>query len=461
MSLKERSFLTTDDLSTSETEAVFSLADEMESGSRAYSELCKGLVMASLFYEPSTRTRLSFETAMHKLGGSVVTAADVSTSSIVKGESLADTARIVGSYVDLIVVRHPWEGAARAMSNYAGVPVINAGDGSHEHPTQTLCDLYTLRREKGTIEDLTVAVCGDLKSGRAAHSLIYALARFGANIVFISTKGYELPEYVKEKLRREYIGTIEEGADIASNSLEEAELGGLDAIYQTPDRSHTLAMLPEVNIEVKLAGTDALYATRLQRERHGENEQSEDSYFKLDRKMMTRPEFKNTLVMHPLPRVDEIAHELDEDPRSMYFKQAAYGVPIRMALLALTLGTQNPSIKETPNRFVKPAEYPVYKNAEGIRCTNQNCVTNHETTYATPEFLLTSDKPAVLRCVYCSWGSRPESAGSSKTRVFHRADRFTARRLVKNNIVFFESPEQALDRGFRPGYKESRRSSAE
>ena len=398
---------------------------------------------------------------MHKLGGSVVTAADVSTSSIVKGESLADTARIVGSYVDLIVVRHPWEGAARAMSNYAGVPVINAGDGSHEHPTQTLCDLYTLRREKGRIEDLTIAVCGDLKSGRAAHSLIYALARFGANIFFISTKGYELPEYVKEKLRREYIGTIKEGPDIAASSIEDAELGGLDAIYQTPNRAHTLAMLPQVKVEVKLAGTDALYATRLQRERHGEGEESKESYFKLDRRLMTRPEFKDTLVMHPLPRVDEIAHELDEDPRSMYFKQAAYGVPIRMALLSLILGVRDRDIEDTPNPFTNAVEYSVYKSTEGVRCSNQNCVTNHETTYVTPEFLLTSEQPAVLRCVYCDWETHPEFAGSSKTRVFHRAGLSSARRLVDDNIVFFESPEQALDKGFRPSYQESKRSRAE
>ncbi|MFQ5933329.1 MAG: aspartate carbamoyltransferase, partial [Dehalococcoidia bacterium] len=318
MGLKNRNLITIDDLTNSEIEAIFSLADDMESDIRGHSELCKGYVMASLFYEPSTRTRLSFETAMHKLGGSVVTAAEVSSSSIAKGESLADTARVVGSYVDIIVMRHPWEGAARAMANYAGVPVINAGDGSHEHPTQTLCDLYTLRREKGRIEDLTVAVCGDLKSARTAHSLTYALARFGANIVFIPSKGYELPDHVKEKLEREYTGNLWQAGQPTPDPAEDAELGSLDVIYQTPAEPHQLALLTDVKPAIKPAKYDVLYATRLQKERHsGQQRPTENGFVKVDRRLMGRPEFKKALVMHPLPRVDEIAHELDEDPRSM------------------------------------------------------------------------------------------------------------------------------------------------
>lgn len=463
MKLKERNLLTIDDLSNPEMETVFALADEMESAPRAYSELCKGFVMASLFYEPSTRTRLSFETAMLKLGGSVVTAADVSTSSIVKGESLADTARVVGSYVDLIVVRHPWEGAARAMAAYAGVPVINAGDGSHEHPTQTLCDLYTLRREKGKIEDLTVALCGDLKGARTAHSLTYALARFGANIVFIPSKGYELPGYVREKLQREYTGSLWE-SDKTDNPDQDDSTGPglLDVIYQTPSEPHQLALLTDVGPDIKPAAYDVLYATRLQKERHPEQGQSGDNGFvKVDQRLMKRPEFKEALVMHPLPRVDEIAHELDEDPRSIYFKQAAYGVPVRMALLSLVLGVRDEVIPDEPNPYTRPVEYPIYRNAEGIRCSNESCVTNHETTYVTPEFWLTSEKPAVLRCVYCEWETHPETAGSSRTKVFHRAGLFSARRVVDDNIVYFESPEQARSKGFRPGYRDSVKSATE
>ncbi|MEE9198309.1 MAG: aspartate carbamoyltransferase, partial [Dehalococcoidia bacterium] len=243
MELKGRDLITIDDLSNPGIEAIFSLADEMASNTRGYSDLCKGFVMASLFYEPSTRTRLSFETAMHKLGGNVVTAAEMGSSSLSKGESLADTARVVGSYVDIIVVRHPWEGAAQAMANYTGVPVINAGDGGHEHPTQTLCDLYTLRRERGRIENLTVAICGDLKGGRTVHSLTYALARFGANIVFIPSKGYELPEHVREKLQREYTGNLIEGGEVELGPADDAQLGTLDAIYQTPAEPHQLTLI--------------------------------------------------------------------------------------------------------------------------------------------------------------------------------------------------------------------------
>ena len=173
MNLQGRNLITVDDISNDEVESVFSLADLMHADIRGQSNLCKGMVMASLFYEPSTRTRLSFETAMHRLGGNVVTAADINTTSIAKGETLADTARVVSSYVDVIVIRHPWEGAAQALADYASVPVINAGDGSHEHPTQSLCDLYTLKREKGDIRGINVALCGDLKGARTVHSLTY------------------------------------------------------------------------------------------------------------------------------------------------------------------------------------------------------------------------------------------------------------------------------------------------
>ena len=191
-----------------------SLADEMAANTGGQFGLCRGKIMASLFFEPSTRTRLSFETAMHRLGGSVITASDVGATSLAKGESIADMARVVGSYADIIVVRHPWEGTARVVADYAGVPVINAGDGSHEHPTQTLCDLYTIKKERKTIRGLNIALWGDLKHGRTVHSLAYALARFGATIHFRPGPGLEIPEHVLRKLTTKYGGQLKRQQDL-------------------------------------------------------------------------------------------------------------------------------------------------------------------------------------------------------------------------------------------------------
>ena len=454
MTLKGKNLITIDDLSNAQIDVIFSLADEMMSDPKDYSDLCKGFVMASLFYEPSTRTRLSFETAMLKLGGNVVTAAEMGSSSLAKGESLADTARVVGSYVDLIVIRHPWEGAAQAVANYAGVPVINAGDGSHEHPTQTLCDLFTLRKEKGRIQDLTVALCGDLKSGRTVHSLTYALARFGANIVFMPSKGYELPQEVREKLRREYTGVLSKRGEADKYESGRTPLGDLDVIYQTPTEPHQLALLTEIVPNLQPGSYDVIYATRLQKERYSSSDQQKrNGYVKLDRQVMKRPEFKKALVMHPLPRVDEIAHELDEDPRSMYFKQAAYGVPVRMALLSLMLGAVDRNLKEAPNPYLRSITYQSYKSSDGITCDNDNCVSHRESTYIVPEFWLISENPPVLRCIYCEQEVQPQSAGSSRTHVYHKAGDFSSRRLKDKNLVFFESYQQAQDAGYRLGYR--------
>jgi aspartate carbamoyltransferase catalytic subunit len=192
MSLANRSLVTIDDLSNGEMLGLFALADAMSGDMKAQYGLCEGKVMASLFFEPSTRTRLSFEAAMHRLGGSVITASDVGASSLAKGESIADTARIVGSYADIVVIRHPWEGAAKVVADYAGIPVINAGDGGHQHPTQTLLDLYTIIKERQSIKGLRIALWGDLKYGRTTHSLIFALARFGADILFCPSPGLEV-----------------------------------------------------------------------------------------------------------------------------------------------------------------------------------------------------------------------------------------------------------------------------
>ena len=190
------------DLTNEEIEEIFMLADSADQLRGA--KVASGQIMATLFYEPSTRTRLSFESAMQRLGGSVISCSDMKASSTAKGETIADTAKVVSSYADVLVVRHNWDGAVQAMAEHADVPVINAGDGGHEHPTQTLCDLYTLRQEKGALKGLTVVVCGDLKNGRTIHSLVFALARFGANVVTLAANGMELPQYVIERLEREY-----------------------------------------------------------------------------------------------------------------------------------------------------------------------------------------------------------------------------------------------------------------
>src|SRR3990172_5374574 len=204
MSLQGRDLISIFDLTEAEIEALFDLADELAYAVRGRLDLCAGQIMASLFYEPSTRTRFSFEAAMQRLGGGVISAADPTTTSAAKGETVADTVRVVESYGDIIVIRHPREGAARVAADYARVPVINAGDGSHEHPTQTLLDLYTIRREKSTITGINVALVGDLRHARTAHSLAFGLARFGADISCVAPKGLELPPHVMEKLEHSY-----------------------------------------------------------------------------------------------------------------------------------------------------------------------------------------------------------------------------------------------------------------
>ena len=272
---------------------------------------------------------------MHRLGGSVISCSDMKSSSTAKGETVADTAKVVSSYADVLVVRHYWDGAVQAMAEHAAVSVINAGDGSHEHPTQTLCDLYTLRREKGELRGLTVVVCGDLKNGRTIHSLVYALARFGANVVTLGAHGMELPQYVIERLEREYGYSL---APVATSDLG-AVVTETDALYLSPKQPHQLALFTQLDSEVHsqlntLASDlryDAFYMTRKQKERMKDG--GNDSYPTIGTEFLRELRFKDTVVMHPLPRVDELSKEVDKDKRGIYFKQAAYGVPIRMALL--------------------------------------------------------------------------------------------------------------------------------
>ena len=296
------------DFSVSEIDALIEKAQDIIKNPGDYKDKCKYKKLATLFFEPSTRTRLSFESAMLSLGGSVLGFSDANSSSASKGESVADTIRVVSCYSDIIAMRHPKEGAPLVASNYSSVPIINAGDGGHNHPTQTLADLLTIKTEKGDLNNLTVGFCGDLKFGRTVHSLIQALARYkGIKIVLISPKELVIPDYVKhdvmDKFGMEYIET---------RSLEDA--------------------MPEL---------DVLYMTRVQKERFFNEEdymRLKDSYILTLDKLETSK--KDLSILHPLPRVNEIAVDVDNDSRAHYFKQVANGRFIRMALILKLLGIE-------------------------------------------------------------------------------------------------------------------------
>jgi aspartate carbamoyltransferase catalytic subunit len=463
MSLANRSLTTIDDFSNQEIEAVFSLADEMSESMGEQSSVCQGKIMASLFFEPSTRTRLSFEAAMHRLGGRVISVVEMSNTSLAKGESIADMARVVGSYADIIVIRHPWEGASKVVADYAGVPVVNAGDGGHEHPTQTLCDLYTLKKERKTLDGLKIALWGDLKHGRTIHSLAYALARFGATIHFRPGSGLGLPEHVTRKLTTEYGGILEKYEDIEDVGEEKAF--PLDAIYITPSTPHQLANIPDVSVQVEMRkGVDALYVTRLQVERlesKVEGQELEKHYPVVDKKLLKGEQFRETIVMHPLPRVDELAYEIDADRRSMYFKQAARGVPIRMALIALLLGAKHVDIpKDDEIAFASRIAHPACSRHFGIRCKNEKCVSVQQTEarYIKHEFKIVAKRPLMLRCVYCEHEIHPPFIASSKwhegtlqNKQYYSSDSPMLGRIKPENLIIFGSEGEAQARGFKPG----------
>jgi aspartate carbamoyltransferase catalytic subunit len=462
MTLESRNLVTIEDLSNGEIEAVFSLADQMAEAMGKQFGTCKGKIMASLFFEPSTRTRLSFETAMHRLGGSVITAADVGATSLSKGESIADMARVIGAYADIIVIRHPWEGAAKVVADYAGIPVINAGDGGHEHPTQTLCDLYTIKKERQTIKGLRIALWGDLKYGRTIPSLVYALARFGATILFRPGPGLELPEHVMHKLGK-YDGRLERYANL--NEKVKQRLFPLDAIYITPSQPHQLANIPSVSAQVELEeGVDVLYVTRLQLERLETTDQDEElkkDYPVVDRKLLREKEFRKTMVLHPLPRVSELAREIDADPRSAYFKQAGRGVPVRMALLALLLGSKQISTPEEKEPLIRAKEYPLYRRGYGVSCTNPRCVSvqKSEVNFIRPEFKIVGYRPLTLRCLYCEHEVYPQYVASSdwhegklESKKYHSADSHWATKIKPENLIIFDSASEAKARGFKPGH---------
>lgn len=291
------------DFSVEELDNLFNLATDIEKNPEKYAHVCAGKKLATCFYEPSTRTRLSFEAAMLNLGGSVLGFSDANSSSAAKGESVSDTIRIISCYADICAMRHPKEGAPMVAAHHSSIPVINAGDGGHQHPTQTLTDLMTIRSIKGRLNNFTIGLCGDLKFGRTVHSLINALIRYdNINFIFISPEELKIPEYIIETLKEKNIPYTE------VTTLED--------------------VMPELDI---------LYMTRVQKERFF----NEDDYVRLkdfyilNREKMTLAK-PDMIVLHPLPRVNEISVEVDSDPRAVYFRQVQYGVYVRMALL-LTL----------------------------------------------------------------------------------------------------------------------------
>lgn len=292
------------DFSVDELEALFDVAGDIERNMDKYAHMCDGKILATCFYEPSTRTRLSFETAMLRLGGKCLGFADAGNSSAAKGESVSDTIRVISCFADICAMRHPKEGAPLVASSRSLIPVINAGDGGHQHPTQTLTDLYTIRALRGSIKDLTIGLCGDLKFGRTVHSLINALVRYpNIKFVLISPDELKVPSYIREDV-------------LEKNNIPYVEVERLEDA------------MPELDI---------LYMTRVQRERFFNEEdylRMKDFYI-LDKAKMDIAK-KDMMVLHPLPRVNEISVEVDDDPRAMYFKQAQNGVYVRMALI-LTL----------------------------------------------------------------------------------------------------------------------------
>ncbi len=415
-----RHIISINDLTNAEIETVFDVAQgflkELADPKIHYrigrsTNLASKSILASLFYEPSTRTRLSFESAMLRLGGANITSADPAVSSAAKGESLADTIRVISNYADIVVIRHPRDGAARLAAEYAQVPVINGGDGSHEHPTQTLCDLFTLRSKKKTLKNMKVAISGDLKGSRTIHSFVYALARFGATIDPLPAPGMELPEHVDRRLREEF------NCRMVSKESGQAKSGSLDALYVTADQPHQLSLIPDPEVDygpLLQKKIDAVYVTRFQKERWTEKERP---YPKIDAKVLGEARFSDASVMHPLPRVNELDPSFDSDRRAVYFQQAAYGVPIRMALISLLLHLhRNKTIREFDSGFAK-SKHPIYAQpiGVGLHCDNPNCITADpaERQYAANKFyVVEEDSPQAcrLRCVYCEKDVDAEAA---------------------------------------------------
>ncbi len=353
------------DLSVEETEQIVALAEEIIADRAGFSQACKGRKLATLFYEPSTRTRLSFTSAMLELGGEVIGFSDAASSSVSKGETVADTVRVIRCFADIIAMRHFKEGAPLVASQYAGIPVINAGDGSHAHPTQTLTDLLTIKREKGRFDHLTIGFCGDLKFGRTVHSLIKALSRYeGVKVILISPEELHLPDYMLHEMR-------------ANSGLEFREVRTMEEV------------MPELDI---------LYMTRVQKERFLDEEEFDrvkDSFVLDPEKLKTARE--DMIILHPLPRVNEIARAVDNDPRAAYFRQVENGKFVRMALILTLLhwAGENRPFERTPV-FNEP--YLV----GGHECPNKRCISATEDV----DLLFRRSADGSCRCAYCETKAR-------------------------------------------------------
>ena len=389
----KRDFITIDDLSDAALVELMGLADRIRSNLRGHAADLPGHIMGSLFLEPSTRTRLSFETSMQRLGGRVVTSSDPDTSSTVKGETLADTVRIVDSYVDVLVLRHPNSGAARLAARVAKGPVINAGDGSHEHPSQTLCDLYTLRCERGPIAGQLVVLYGDLRFGRTVHSLSRALVRFGATVLAIPDGDLGLPAFVMADLaERPGYGV----RDVLINDMEPLfKRRGVSATLIGPTSTLPPAGAGSVSYELARQKVSAIYVTRLQKERLAGGSGGGTLPI-LDHRFLQTAAFTESILLHPLPRVTEIAREVDSDPRAAYFRQAALGVPIRMALLLWSCG-----LVDLPTG---PERRPVLQATVPGRCRNPQCITAKE---AVEWASLVRDGAGRTRCEFCEETAEP------------------------------------------------------
>lgn len=351
-----RSLIDILELSVEEIDMLIRTACDIAAHGDKYRDICRDKKLATLFFEPSTRTRMSFEAAMQELGGKVISMTDADTSSASKGESIADTARTVSCYVDIIAMRHPKEGAPFVASQAVDIPVINAGDGGHNHPTQTLADLLTIYREKGRLSDLTIGLCGDLKYGRTVHSLIAAMSRYNnIKVVLISPDELRIPDYVKTDI-------------IEKNGMEYEETTSLEDA------------MPQL---------DVLYMTRIQRERFDSMEEYDrlkDSYILTVEKLETAKE--DMCILHPLPRVNEISVKVDKDPRACYFKQVLNGKLMRMALIMKLLYNDDP-------------DYVMPENAvmDEIKCTNPRCVTSCEQELE--HIFVPTEEKNVYKCIYC------------------------------------------------------------
>ena len=354
-----RSLIDIVDFSVEELQQLLDTACDITENADKYADACKRKKLATLFFEPSTRTRLSFEAAMLELGGSVIGFSEASSSSASKGESVADTARMISCYADIMAMRHPKEGAPYVAAKAASIPVINAGDGGHCHPTQTLADLLTIYRELGRLDNLVIGCCGDLKYGRTVHSLISAMSRYSnIKVVLISPEELRLPKYVKYEV-------------LEKNGMEYVETTSLDEA------------MPEL---------DVLYMTRIQRERFDsfdEYERLKDSYILTVEKLKNAKETMR--ILHPLPRVNEISVKVDDDPRAAYFRQALNGKYMRMALILKLLEDAGNGVEAADDSELVVDEF---------RCTNPRCITSTEQELQ-HAFRLMDAEHGIYRCIYC------------------------------------------------------------